>query len=123
MYTQRLRSISLAIIAGLVISACSEPVAPAKVSFINQVWRVSESSTIARGMLYVFLSDGTLVLASANNKPAFGAWKAEGAGLTMIEEGRPYKVEVLKLSRDEFRLRIHNPGQPVEITLVPADQP
>ncbi|WP_137887035.1 hypothetical protein [Pseudomonas sp. 2FE] len=123
MYMQRLRGITVAVIAGLVISACSEPPAPAKVNFINQVWRVSESSTVARGMLYVFLSDGTLVLASANSKPAFGTWQTAGAGLTLIEEGRPYKVEVLNLSRDEFRLRIHNPGQPVEITLVPAEHP
>ncbi len=123
MYSQTLRNLTLAIIAGLALGACSEPPAPAKVSFIDQVWRVSESSTVARGMLYVFLSDGTLVLASANSKPAFGSWKSAGAGLTIIEEGQPYKAEILKLSRDEFHLRIHNPGPPVELSLVPANRP
>ena len=41
-------------------------------------------------------------------------------GFTMAEEGVPYKVDVLKLSKDEFRIRSNNPGEPVEITLVPT---
>ena len=38
----------------------------------------------------------------------------------MVEDGIPYKVDVLKLSKKEFRIRSHNPGKPVEITFVPA---
>ncbi len=41
----------------------------------------------------------------------------------MVEEGIPYKADVLKLSKNEFRIRSNNPGEPVEITLVAADVP
>jgi hypothetical protein len=84
------------------------------------VWRVRESSSVALGTLYVFLSEGTLVITSSNSKPALGRWKYEDGALTMVEEGISYKVDILKLSKDEFRIRNNNPGEPVEITLVPA---
>ena len=114
-------------LAGAACSAGSRPdtakaAAPA-VSFVNRVWRVASSSSgIEPGMLYVFLSDGTLVISSPHGTPAFGSWKRDGAGLTLIEEGRPYKVDVLKLSADEFRIMINNPGNAVEIAFAPADQ-
>jgi hypothetical protein len=84
---------------------------------------VSESASVAPGTLYVFLSEGTLVIASPNSKPALGTWKYEGGRLTMVEDGIPYKVDVLKLSQDEFKIRSNNPGEPVEISLVPAGVP
>lgn len=115
----------------LFLSACSERAAPTErradepketaVSFVNKVWRVSQSSSVAPGQLYIFLSEGTLVMASPNGKPAFGMWKYEGGALTMVEEGIPYKTDILKLSQDEFRIRSNNPGGAVEITLVPAE--
>ncbi|MGH8770286.1 MAG: hypothetical protein ACREV2_03770 [Burkholderiales bacterium] len=84
---------------------------------------MSESSGVAPGTLYVFLGEGTLVIASPNGKPALGMWKYENAALIMVEEGIPYQVDVVKLSKDEFRIRSNNPGKPVEITLIPADSP
>jgi hypothetical protein len=38
----------------------------------------------------------------------------------MVEEGIPYKVDILKLTPDELSIRMHNPGEPVTLTLVPA---
>ncbi len=115
----------------LFLSACSERAVPPErradepketaVNFVNKVWRVRESSGVAPGQLYVFLSEGTLVMASPNGKPAFGTWKDEGGALTVVEEGISYKVDVLNLSQDEFRIRSNNPGGAVEITLVPAE--
>jgi hypothetical protein len=101
----------------------SAPPAPPPVSFVNKVWRVAASSGVETGMLYVFLSDGTLVVSSPHGTPSLGKWKQDAGGLTMIEEGRPYKVNVLKLSADEFRIMINNPGSAVEIAFAPADQP
>jgi hypothetical protein len=72
------------------------------------------------GLALFFLSEGTLVITSPNSKPVLGRWKYEGGALTMVKEGVPYKVDVLKLSKEEFRIRSNNPGEPVEITLVPA---
>ncbi|MDQ3255333.1 MAG: hypothetical protein M3R15_15780 [Acidobacteriota bacterium] len=115
----------------LSLSGCSRPAATveqrsnepsqAGVSFVNTVWRVRESSSVAPGQLYVFLSEGTLVMASPNGKPVFGTWKYEGGALTMVEEGIAYKTDILKLSKDEFKIRSNNPGEPVEITLIPAE--
>jgi hypothetical protein len=50
---------------------------PAAASFVNRVWVVSESKQVAPGALRVFLSDGTLVMASPDSTPAFGQWRSE----------------------------------------------
>jgi hypothetical protein len=126
-----LRTLLLAVFAGLPASCsrespgASQPAATASpVSFVNKVWRVASSSSgLETGVLYVFLSDGTLVISSPHGTPAFGKWKQESDGLTMIEEGLSYKVNVLKLSADEFRIMINNPGNAVEIAFVAAEQP
>ncbi len=111
---------------------CSEPVPateqgsttpPRETStFVNRVWRVSESSSVARGHLYVLLSEGTLVVTRPNDKPSLGTWTNDGRVLTMVEEGIPRKVDVLELSRTGFRIRINGRGEPVDITLVPAEE-
>src|SRR5205809_449155 len=69
----------------------------AAAGFVNRVWRVSKSSSVAPGTLYVFLSDGTLVITSRQSKPALGSWSKKEGGLIMVEEGLPYDVEVLRL--------------------------
>lgn len=99
-------------------AANKRPNAPA--TFANTVWRVRTSPDVAPGQLYVFLSEGTLVIASPNSKPAFGSWTYQKGVLTMTEEGRRYKVDIVKLTPSEFRIRIYNPGKPTEMTLVPA---
>jgi hypothetical protein len=130
----RLRVLVLPLVVAVPASACSGGTnrpdqrttatagAPAPTSFVNRVWRVASSSSVDPGVLYVFLSDGTLVISSPHGTPALGTWKQAGSGLVMIEEGRPYRVDVLKLSADEFRIMINNPGNAVEIAFVPADQ-
>jgi hypothetical protein len=112
----------------LLLAGCtSKPAPPASpavedppTSFVNKVWKVSQSSGVQPGQLYVFLSEGTLVIASTNGTPALGKWTFDGDSLTMIEEGIPHPVEVLNLTRDEFKISVRSPGPPVEMTLVPA---
>ena len=114
----------------LFLSGCTKPAVtseagskePSKpgASFVNKVWRVTKSST-AQDTLYVFLSDGTLVITSPHGKPAIGSWTHTDNALTMIEDGIPYKADILKLEEREFGIRIHNPGEPVEITFGPAE--
>jgi hypothetical protein len=103
-------------------TAAATPAAPATspVTFVNRVWRVADSTAAAPGQLYVFLSEGTLVMTSPSATPSLGTWRRDGDGFTMVEEGRPYRVDILALSDAEFRIRSHNPGQPVDIRLVPA---
>ena len=125
-----LRVFTLGLSASLLFAACSGDVGTverrpragrsAAPSFVNQVWRVSEPSSVAPGTLYVFLSEGTLLITSPNSTPALGTWKYEGGALVMVEESIPYTTDIVKLSDEEFRLRSHNPGGIVEMTLVPA---
>ena len=106
----------------LILPACSgrTPGASAAPSFVNRVWTVAESKQVATGELRVFLSEGTLVLASPNAKPALGSWRRQDGSLTITEEGLEYRVDILELTEDAFRIRIHGPGEPVEILFRPA---
>lgn len=101
-------------------SPVAGPPSNVKPGFINKVWEVSVSTAVTPGMLYTFLSDGTLVMTSPNSKPAFGAWTYRSGKLTMIEDSLPYQVDILNLTHEELRLKSNNPGGSVEILLVPA---
>jgi hypothetical protein len=69
----------------LAVAGCSSPDSSAKVSaqatneevstktpssFANRVWVVAESQQVAPGELRVFLSEGTLVMASPHGTPS-----------------------------------------------------
>jgi len=101
-------------------STTQAPVAP---GFVNRVWQVIDSTDVKTGMMYAFLSDGTLVMTSPNGKPSLGEWKLSPSGLTMVEESIPYETEIVALTPTEMRLRSHNPGGVAEIHLAPADSP
>ena len=105
------------------VPAPDEPV-PAKTvspdAFVDRVWKVESSSAAEPGTLYAFLSDGTLVIDAPNGTPAHGGWSFENGALTMIEEGVPYPVDIVALDGSAMRLRSHNPGEPVELSLVHA---
>lgn len=113
----------------LVAAGCAQPPAqqagaPAPEpppTFVDRVWRVAESADVAPGHLYVFLSDGTLVIAFPNGKPSLGTWSYDGRTLTMVEEGLSHPADILSLTRSEFRIRSHNPAGWVDIRFVPAD--
>jgi hypothetical protein len=95
----------------------------ADAGFVNRVWKVSKSNAVTTGQLYVFLSEGTLVLASEHGTPRLGVWRYESDGLTMVEDGVSYPTDIVSLTANELVLRSHNPGDVVEITMVPADVP
>jgi hypothetical protein len=101
--------------------ADSAPTAARPATFVNRVWRVAQSSAVAPGTLYVFLSDGTLVVTSPGSKALLGTWSRSGSGLVMVEDSLSYQVDILELDADEFVIRSHNPGEPVDITMVPAE--
>jgi len=101
-------------------SASNQPKASA--SFINKVWKVDKSNDVAPGHLYVFLSEGTLVITSPNSKPAFGSWKYTDGAFSITEEGLTYKVDIVKVSETEFHIRVNNPGQVTEIEFVAATE-
>lgn len=84
-------------------------------------WRVTASETVAPGSLYVFLPEGILLVGTPGSPMARGSWRGEGGRLVMVEESRPYPVDVLELQARQLRLRSQNPGAPVEMTLAPVD--
>ena len=84
---------------------------------------MAESQQVAPGELRVFLSEGTLVMASPHSTPSLGSWRYRDGHLTITEEGLEYDVEILELSEDAFRIRIHSPGEPVDIRFKPAGHP
>jgi hypothetical protein len=92
-------------------------------AFANRAWKVAASSGVERGTLYVFLGDGTLLIASAHGTPALGRWEPREGGLTLVEEGIRYSVDILAQAADSFRIRVHSPGEPLTISFVPAGAP
>ena len=104
---KQMKTLGVAIAVTLTIWGCAgsaEPARPAPApasqspgpiqspapAFINKVWRVSESSAVAAGTLYVFLSEGTLVITSATSKPA--AWHMETRGQRPDDGGRIHPI-------------------------------
>lgn len=130
------RTLAMLVVSLLALVACdragdSQPVptpattqalAKAAPSFVNKVWRVVESEQVAPGSLRVFLADGTLVMASPHATPAFGAWRYDDGRLTITEEGQDYPTDILALSESTLRIRLHSPGEPVEILFEAAEQ-
>ncbi len=99
------------------------PFLGAPASFVNRVWVVAESKQVAPGELRIFLSEGTLVMASPHGTPALGTWRYDGGHLTITEDGREYQVEIQELNENVFRIRIHGPGEPVDIRFQLAGRP
>lgn len=92
-------------------------------ALVNKVWVVAESAQVATGSMRVFLADGALVMAGPGGSPAFGSWHYQDGKFTLTEEGQTYATEILELSPNSLHIRIHNPGQAVEMRLVSAPQP
>jgi hypothetical protein len=118
---------------GLLLVACNpatpEKVAPANeasparearvggFAFVNRVWVVDSSNAVAKGSMYVFLADRTLVLSAPGSTPALGRWSFEQGRLKMIEEGIAYDVDILEIRGDRFRIVSHNPGGAVTLEM------
>lgn len=105
-------------------TASPSPVSsPANPAFINKVWKVAPSADGQGDQLYVFLSDGTLLLSATNSTPTLGRWEIREGIFFMVEEGISYQTDITALSQGELKLGSHNPGGIKEITLLPAEQP
>ena len=135
-----------ALAAGLLLVACSKPAPPMTPAsdmpspaptagsggsaagaehqpvpdFANRVWKVAKGSAGDPGTYYVFLSDGSMLIASAHGTPALGSWHYSGEVLTLVEEGLPHQATVLQATPDTLAIRMAGPGQPVAITFVPG---
>ena len=99
--------------------------AAAAPGFVDRTWVVEASSAVAEGTTYRFNGDGRLEITGPDGgAPMAGEWRAlDGTRIEMTEEGIAYNVDILEQTEARLRLRSHNPGEPVEITLVPAAAP
>ena len=87
---------------------------------MNKVWKVSRSNGVEPGQIYVFLSDGTMLIASSHGTPSLGRWMFGRDTLTLVEEGIPHHAHVVKSGSDELSIRIAEHGAPLDITLTPG---
>jgi len=107
-------------LACLTAAACYRPQVHNDLAFVGQVWTVTDSEQVHPGSYYAFIPEGTLVTASDGNLASLGQWSFKNGKLTMVEDGRPYNVEILEQNKNSLKLRINGPGEPVEMTLAPA---
>jgi hypothetical protein len=96
------------------------PAADTVPAFANRIWRVARSTAGDPGAYYLFLGDGSMLIASAHGTPAVGRWRMAGDTLTLIEEGIAHPGSVRGLSADSFAIRLTSPGDPVDLTFVPG---
>ena len=99
--------------------------AAAAPGFVDRTWVVEASSAVAEGTTYRFNGDGRLEITGPDGgAPMAGEWRAlDESRIEMTEEGIAYTVDIPEQDDARLRLRSHNPGEPVEITLVPAAAP
>lgn len=128
-----LRPIRLAVATSLLLAACAAPAphsgparaadsAPATVTtptmdttpaLANKVWRRASGSD--SGAYYVFLSDGTLLIASNHGTPSLGRWSQAGDTVTLVEEGIAHPAAVLEQSDEALAIRFSGRGEPLEL--------
>ena len=120
-------------LASLLVAACSAPapesgpqgtagsppsagVSPAVEStpaLANKVWRVAAGSD--SGAYYVFVSDGTLLIASNHGTPSLGRWTQAGDTVTLVEEGIAHPAAILEQSDEALAIRLAGRGEPLEL--------
>jgi hypothetical protein len=72
--------------------------------------------------MYVFLSDNVLVTSATGKPPSLGSWAEDVGGLVITEKGATAKVDVLELTAERLRIRVHGKTS-AEITFAPAIRP
>ena len=89
---------------------------------VDRVWVAEASGVVPAGALYVFLSDHVLVVSATGKTPSLGSWAEDVAGLVITEKGTTTKIDVLELTAERLRIRVHgkNAG---EITFTAAVRP
>ena len=109
------------------VNAPAPPIAATDLAagpLVNTVWRVT-SANRAPGTLFVFLSNGTLVMTSCVEVYRLATWRAESADrLTIVEDTAvQYTADIRALSQDSLSLRLNLRSEQVDLTLEAAQAP
>jgi hypothetical protein len=91
---------------------------------VNTVWRVT-SGNRAPGTLFVFLSNGTLMMTSCVEVYRLATWRAESTDRLTIVEDPPvqYTADIQALSENRLNLRLNLRSEQVDLTLEAAQAP
>lgn len=91
----------------------------------NKVWLVAQPTDRPLGSMYIFLSDGTLMMTSCVETYRLATWKSEGQGRLVVTEdpGTSYRVNVLEAAERDLRLRFELRSDTFELTLRAAEVP
>jgi hypothetical protein len=91
---------------------------------VNTAWRVT-SGNRAPGTLFVFLSNGTLVMTSCVEVYRLATWRAETTDrLTIVEDATvQYTADIRTLSQNSLSLRLNLRSEQVDLTLEAAQAP
>jgi hypothetical protein len=91
----------------------------------GKVWLVAEPPGRAPGSLYVFVSDGTLLMTSCVETYRLARWRAEADGRLVVTEdpATRYEVRVLEAGERELRLRLQLVNETVDLRLRAAAAP
>jgi uncharacterized membrane protein len=109
------------VLASSVREPAQRPVAPSPpAGFLDKVWMVTDSPAGKTMDRYVFLYDGTYVVASKDGAPRVGKWSWDGFKLTMMDDALPYQAEILSLSDSTFEIRIRHMGRNFDVAMIPA---
>jgi len=91
---------------------------------VDTIWRVT-SAKRAPGTLFVFLSNGTLMMTSCVEVYRLATWRTETADrLTIVEDTAvQYTADIQALSQDSLSLRLNLRSEQVDLTLEAAKAP
>ncbi len=105
-------------------TTATQTTGPAPGFLVNTVWRVT-SGNRAPGTLFVFLSNGTLVMTSCVEVYRLATWRAETTDrLTIVEDTAvQYTADIQALSQNSLSLRLNLRSEQVDLTLEAAQAP
>jgi hypothetical protein len=91
----------------------------------GKVWLVTAPAGRAPGSLYIFLTDGTLMMASCAETYRLATWQLQGDDRLLVTEDptTSYIVRVVDLGGRDLRLRLELVGENVDLELRAADAP
>ena len=92
---------------------------------INKVWSVTAPPERAPGSLYIFVADGTLMMASCVETYRLATWQSQGDDRFLVTEDptTSYVVRVIDQGERDLRLRLELVGEYVDLELRAADAP
>ena len=130
------RRFSLLIVVAAIACACSSPppslpqVAPPAppeprhARLLDKVWRVTAPAGKPLGSMYIFMSDGTLLMTSCVETYRLAKWRADPDGkLTVSEDpATTYRVS-LEFHGSDVKLRFELKNEVVDLWVRVADTP